>query len=62
VQQAFETVKEFPPSQKPDSWNLDKLAEQIEANIGKQYKSNIPLKFRGMFAYPDAAADSDTGH
>jgi hypothetical protein len=36
VQQAAQTVIEFPPTQKPDSWNLDELAERLQENVRAQ--------------------------
>lgn len=36
VTEAAQTVIEFPPTQKPDSWNLDRLAEQLQRNVNPQ--------------------------
>ncbi|MEO0578721.1 MAG: arylsulfatase [Pseudomonadota bacterium] len=30
VQEAVQSVVDYPPTQKPDSWNLDKLADQLQ--------------------------------
>jgi len=30
VTQALDSFKEFPPTQKPDSWNLDKIADKLQ--------------------------------
>lgn len=31
--QALQTFEEFPVRQKPDSWNLDKLVEMLQAGV-----------------------------
>jgi arylsulfatase len=36
VGEAAQSVIEFPPTQKPDSWNLDKLVEQLQNNVRAQ--------------------------
>jgi arylsulfatase len=34
VTQALESVKEFPPTQKPDSWNLDEIVMRLQEGTG----------------------------